>query len=399
MAMKVRLLLSSVVLLSTMWLISCGHYTCGTTFGSASCTPSGGGLNQGGGGNNIGVTAFEYFMDDTAGAVAAEGLNVSNSQSFTSLPFSVSVVPAQTIDWGVAIAGGKFLYIPFNDNTLHGFSIDGTTGALTPVLLSPYSVTSPSSIVADPKGAFVFVGSATGIWVFSVNADGSLTLAPGSPFSSGGTPTQMATDGAGKYLYAVQSSGIAAFSYAASGVLTPVVGSPFTFSPPMAQVEGDLSGSYLVGTSAEIGAGSGTIDNHVYVFGITPSGSSSAGALTQLTPTATQFSPAYVTVSPNGKFVYTFNETSAGSSSPDPMEGYQLSSTGTLTALSTSPFTALDADIGKFDQSGQFLFVYALVGGIGGSYPYAADPSTGALTSTLPHLGFPSFNFAVTDAP
>lgn len=403
MAMKVRLLLSSVVLLSTMWLISCGHYTCGTTFGSATCTPSGGGLNQGGG-NSISQTAFEYFMDDTAGQLSAEGLNVSNSQTFASIAGFASppLAPVNTIDFGLAIVGKQFLYVAFNDNTVYGFSIDGSTGALTPVSAqSPYSVISPSCIAADPNGAFLFVGSSSGVSVFTVNSDGSLTPAPGSPFSTGGTPTQMGTDGTGKYLYAVQSSGITAFSYASSGVLTPVVGSPFAFTPPMVQVEGELSGNYLVGTSAEVGAGSGPIDKHIYVFGITQSGSS-AGALAQATgsPFATTYSPIYLAVSPNGKFVYTFNETSAGSSSPDPMEGYQLGSGGTLTALASSPFTTLPADIGKFDQSGQYLFVYATGSGVaGGSYAYAADTSTGALSSTLPHAGFPTSSFAVTDAP
>ncbi len=43
MAMKVRALLSSVVVLAAMGLASCGHYTCGTTFGNSSCTSSGNG--------------------------------------------------------------------------------------------------------------------------------------------------------------------------------------------------------------------------------------------------------------------------------------------------------------------------------------------------------------------
>jgi hypothetical protein len=59
----------------------------------------------------------------------------------------------------------------------------------------------------------------------------------------------------------------------------------------------------------------------------------------------------------------------------------------------------LTAAIGKFDQSGQNLFVYAVDNGVGGAFPYAADTSTGALASTLPQLGFPSFSFAVTDVP
>src|SRR5437879_12771263 len=80
--MKVRLLLSSALFLSTMGLGGCGQCTGGTTFGSSTCTPAGGGLSQGGSGNKISQTAFVYFMDDRAAGMALEGLNVANSQTF-----------------------------------------------------------------------------------------------------------------------------------------------------------------------------------------------------------------------------------------------------------------------------------------------------------------------------
>ena len=100
MAMKFRLLLSFVLLLSTMWTIGCGHYTCGTTFGSATCTPSGGGISGGGGGgNNISQTAFVYFMDDNSEEMALEGLNVANSQTFAPIPTFVSPTFPVNTDW------------------------------------------------------------------------------------------------------------------------------------------------------------------------------------------------------------------------------------------------------------------------------------------------------------
>ena len=99
MAMKFRLLLSFVLVLSTMWTIGCGHYTCGTTFGNATCTPSGGGISGGGGGgNNISQTAFVYFMDDTSAEMALEGLNVANSQTFAPIPHLFRR-PSLSIPW------------------------------------------------------------------------------------------------------------------------------------------------------------------------------------------------------------------------------------------------------------------------------------------------------------
>jgi 6-phosphogluconolactonase (cycloisomerase 2 family) len=406
MAMKVRALLSSVVLLSTMWLVSCGHYVCGTTFGSSTCTSSGGGISQGGGGNGVTQTAFVYFMSDGAAGMALEGLNVADSKTFAPVPSFVSpTFPTNTLgsDGGIAIVNKTYLYMPFANGFLYGFSIDAATGALTPVPTSHYTLMgSGSSIAADPAGHFLFVGGSSGISVFTVSAtDGSLTPAPGSPFATA-SPVQLATDGKGRYLYAVGGSGISAFSYnQVSGVLTPVTGSPFNpFLPAtMAQVEGESTGTYLVGTTAEAGAGSGVIDRNLYVFGITQA----TGALTKIAATATVYSPVYMTVSPNGKFVYSFNEDDSLPTNPitDPIEGYAISSTGALTPVSGSPFLALTATIGKFDQSGQYLFseVFIPNSASGSTFAYGADTSLGGLTSTLPHAGAPSTSFAVTDEP
>jgi 6-phosphogluconolactonase (cycloisomerase 2 family) len=394
MAMKVRVLLSSVIVLAAMSLASCGHYTCSTTFGNSTCTPGSGGVTQGGG-TGVSQTAFVYYMDDGAGEMSAEGLDVANSQAFLPLSGFVSPHLAIATDGGIAIVGESLLYMPLlNTNALYGFSIDGTTGALTPVsALSPYTVGSPTSIAADPNGAVLFVGGSAGISSFTISStDGSLTFVNSA--TTTGTPTQLVTDGLGRFVYAITGSTISAFSYTQTGVLTAVPGSPF-ISSGMAQIASESTGNFLLGITAEAGFSGGNIDKSIYAFGI-----GTSGALTQLATTTTLYSPVYIAVSPIGPFVYTFNENpNTGVTLPDPMEGYQISTSGSLTPLSTSPFTLLPASIGKFDQSGQYVFVDAVVAGVGGAFAFAADTSTGALTSTLPHLGFPSTSFAVTDAP
>src|SRR5258708_2032136 len=231
MAMKVRVLLSSVLVLAAISLASCGHYTCGATFGNSTCTPGSGGVTQGGGGTGVSQTAFVYYMDDSAGEMAAEGLDVANSQAFLPLSGFVSPTLAKATDGGIAIVGESLLYMPLlNTNALYGFSIDGTTGALTPVsALSPYTVGSPTSIAADPNGAVLFVGGSAGISTFTISpTDGSLTFVNPST-TTPGVPTQLVTDGLGKYVYAITGSTISAFSYTPAGVLAAVPGNPFTF--------------------------------------------------------------------------------------------------------------------------------------------------------------------------
>ena len=276
---------------------------------------------------------------------------------------------------------------------------------------SPFGVgtlASLNSVAADPTGRFLFVAGLGGIAAFTVDpTSGSLTLTTGSPFplpTGSAVPAQMATDGQGKYLYGVDSfpgSEVVAFSYdQTSGALTAVTGSPFAGAGfNMAEIAGESSGKYMVGITEEVGQNGGIADNHIYVFGI-----GAGGVLAPVTgsPFATTNPPIFMAVSPNGAFVYTFNETigSGGNGSIDAMEGYSLTA-GALTALTTSPFTGLDATIGRFDQSGQFLFAEAIgASGIGETFPYTADPTTGALTSTLStSVSAAGSLYAVTDAP
>ena len=182
MRMKVRALCIGAVLLATMWTAGCGHYVCGTTFGNASCTASGSGITTGGGGNTIGVTAFVYFVDASAGGMAAEALNVNNSQTFAPLSSFVSPALSGGGNGGMVVVGKKYLYIAATNSVLLGFSISSSTGALTPVPNSPYAITGPS-IAADPQGRFLFVGGPGIISAMTINSDGSLTAVPGSPFS------------------------------------------------------------------------------------------------------------------------------------------------------------------------------------------------------------------------
>src|ERR1700747_1329 len=234
---KIRFLLSSALFLSTMGLGGCGHYTCGTTFGNSSCTASGGGISQGGGGGTISQSAFVYFMDDSVPQIAVEGWNIANSQTFATISSFVSpVFPVNALgaNGGLVIVNKKFLYMPFANGVLYGFSIDAATGSLTAVPNSFYALTgSGEAIAADPNGAVLFVGGSAGISTFTVNAtDGSLTAI--GPDSTIGTPTQITTDGSGKYVYALTGNTITAFTYTSNGVLGSVTGSPFTIS--MAQI-------------------------------------------------------------------------------------------------------------------------------------------------------------------
>jgi hypothetical protein len=176
----------------------------------------------------------------------------------------------------------------------------------------------------------------------------------------------------------------------------------------MWQVQGESTGKYLIGTTGQSVAVNGVDNDNLYVFGITTSGAS-AGAITQLGSVSTGAnSPLGIAVqsNTNGNLVYSFGiEDSALGFNP--VDGFSLNSSGTLSDLSSSPFSnAAVGDEGQLDQSGAFLFVYGAIFNEStqtftyqmGAFDVGTGSSLGALTEptstlTLTNGGY----FAVTD--
>lgn len=391
MVMKVRMLLSCVTLLATILLSSCnGHYTCGVTFGSSACGSSGsGGIGQGGGGVSGTPAAFDFFVN--GGNINAAVLDTSGTFALIS-NFGNPALGTGGIG-GMVIVQKQWLYIA-HGTSIQGFSINGQDGALTALTGSPFptSNTESAALTADPAGKFLFMSAANDaqVAVFAINqTDGTLTDV--GAFATGFSAGEATTDGLGKYLYVTAGNlggAVAAFTIGSTGSLTPVAGSPFSIS--IAELKGEPTGQFLLGITGN-GANNGFAnDNHVYVFSI-----GASGVLTQAagSPFATVYIPSTLTVHPNGVFVYTFNQTIVGTS---PTEGLQFDpTTGALSFLTGSPFNALIAPAGVFDESGAYLFMHP-----GTSASVASvDTTTGALTSIaapIANVGSP-VGWAATD--
>ncbi|MGC1453093.1 MAG: hypothetical protein WA830_23945 [Candidatus Sulfotelmatobacter sp.] len=419
MAIKVRVLLSSVVVLTTMWLVGCGHYVCGTTFGSSTCTPSGGGISQGGGTST--TAAYVFAVDTSAGTMDGYTLNTTTNTLSATSSYTAPVIP-KDMGAGMVVAQGKYLYAAFRStNQVFGWSIS-SGGGLTAVSGSPYTASFLTSInagsvgqqnmITNPTGTLLFFSDPVQntIYVYQIGSGGVLTAASGSPFAALISPLNLTTDGKGKYLYATDGffgthtgTQIAAFSIGSSGALAPVAGSPFAY--PMWQVEGEPSGQYLIGTTGNSVPSSGVDDNHLYVFSI----NQSTGAISQVgVPVPTVYSPFTIAVQSNsgGNLVYSFgvNDTDTGY---NPIEGYQINaSTGALAAVTGSPFSGISNGFwGQFDQGGAFLFDYSSVVETGTNTVVttlgALDVgSGGALTQpTSPVTLVTGGYWVVTDAP
>jgi 6-phosphogluconolactonase (cycloisomerase 2 family) len=403
MGIKARVL-GVLAALITMSLSGCGHYTCGTTFGSSTCSSSGGGISQGGNPTG-GLVAFGYFADFSRNGLPSTGMALQQldltTGSFTSITaFAPPVVPP--FPTGITIVNKKYAYVSSSDGNVYGFAIDGTTGFFTSTPNSPYIVAGGNSIASNAEGTLVFVGDTGGqqITSFTINADGSLTTV-GTYATTGVNPVVMTTDGLSKYVYATAGKGstaVAEFTIGSGGALTAVTGSPVASN--ISSIASEPSGKFLFGVSYQAG------DNNVQVYSI-----SSTGSLALVSTVATSSTPRNVVVHPNGTWVYTMSEDPI-LPAEEPVEGFTFNNTsGVLTEMSDSPFTDIIANGGVIEQSGQFLFGLGITvqatGGTSTVTPYLIDSSSGSLSSWPPGVdssqgfapGIDGAAYAATDAP
>ncbi len=159
-----------------------------------------------------------------------------------------SPYPSGAGAFGLAVDGSeKFLYVanPAASNPLSstrgnvsGFNINPSSGALTPILGSPFTATngnSPSAVTVDPSGRFVYAttpGSSFAIWCFAITpANGQLVAVTNSPFSLTAGGLFALFDPSGNYLYigSQDANGVAGYTYDPStGTPTAITGSPFS---------------------------------------------------------------------------------------------------------------------------------------------------------------------------
>lgn len=231
-------------------------------------------------------------------------------------------------------AGGFLYVLNAGSNNISVFSIDATSGALSPVG-SPLSLNfAPLNMVLSPLGNFLLVSSASGtsqpsglIAAFSVTAGviQSINVFP----TDGNNPNGLVIDPTGKFLYVANtgSNSISIFTIGSTGTLAEVLGSPISNSTNPLSLVFDASGGFLY--VANQGS------NNVTAYTISSSTglptilnlSTSTGTTTNAF--GTEGSPSLLVADPNGKYLFVGNQgTSAG------IQALKVSS-GNLTAIAT----------------------------------------------------------------
>jgi 6-phosphogluconolactonase len=194
------------------------------------------------------------------------GLNIwgftinSQTGALTSMPGSPFATQDNSQPAGIAIdPSGKFLYVAlFNISKIAAFTIDSTTGALVAVPGSPFATepdqpgffTQTSELSITPSGKFLYAFNFDGNTISAFTIDptsGALTPMSGSPFLvNPGAEGGMAIDPSGKFLYlTIAFGGPSAFDIfnidPNTGALAPNANSPVAGNElPMSLVIGQF---------------------------------------------------------------------------------------------------------------------------------------------------------------
>ncbi len=301
----------------------------------------------------VGSNNINGFQTTTIGQI--EALPIS-AFATNPIPQSLALTPSR-----------GFLYVANSiSNTVSGFTVNHTSGDLTPVgtailptPVCPVPATcnfNPMGVAVDSGGQFVFVlnqGSASpvvapSISVFSIDPNrGLLTQVGGSPFAAPANPEFMAASPSSEFLYVSSSSGtISVFSIGSNGTPSPV-GSPLTAGADIRGMVIDPQGKFLYATDHG--------NNQVASFSI-----QSSGALTPVagSPFTAGTQPVMAAIDSTGTFLYVAN---AGSNN---VSAYKVSA-GVPTQVTGSPFATAGSGVVNatqpsflvVDPTNAFLFV------------------------------------------
>jgi 6-phosphogluconolactonase len=236
---------------------------------------------------------FVYALSTTGGVYAFSNqsgtLTPVTGSPFTT-PATSSPGYSQPATLMVVDQTNSFLYVSTSTG-IEAFSINQSTGQLTPVAGSPFGtgITSPWTEVISPNNMFLYVLSAKNsgvLYGFSVDQNsGALTALPGSPFSAGscgsvtpsGTigipgPDNMTIASAGKFIY--DNCGVYSLDQT-SGAVTQVSGQgpgDWPVIDPTGQFLWAMTSNQTACFSCDVGVQVYSVDANTGAFTAIPNG-------------------------------------------------------------------------------------------------------------------------------
>jgi 6-phosphogluconolactonase len=171
-------------------------------------------------------------------------------------PKAIRVSPDGTLVFAALGTGGD---VVFTFNTTSG------TLASSQTLTVP-ATTSDNGLAIDSTTTYLYIarsGTGGGVAVFSIGAAGALKSVAGSPFAAGTGTNSVVLDSTGKYVYAANGTDgtISGYTIGTGAALTAITGSPFTSGKQVNSLSIDQSGKYLLASAV-----GGSPDLSMYSF-------------------------------------------------------------------------------------------------------------------------------------
>jgi 6-phosphogluconolactonase (cycloisomerase 2 family) len=318
------------------------------------------------------VPPASQFLYATSSAGQVLSFTVDNKTGALGTPASV---PGPTLGAGIASAQNRFLYVSDPQNfSIYAFSLDQTTGALTAVPGSPFSVGSLSNFF-DPmwlvSGSSLYATGGNWVGGFTIAANGALTSVPGSPVVTGIGTAQAAfgqtnTNPPNYFLYVTDIldpngtiSTLQVTQPTGTLILLPGTSTQSFSAPDGIVFDGVLGPFVFVALNAA---------NKIAAFSV-----DQAGALTAVpgSPFDTGSEPTFLALNPGQNVLYAVNRIDAT------ISAYGIAPGGALTPVPGSPFPAGTTPEGIVVAS-DFLYVADTTSN--SILGYSISPATGALT-------------------
>jgi 6-phosphogluconolactonase (cycloisomerase 2 family) len=318
--------------------------------------------DTGGGGGGGSVASYTY-VGTQSGLLA--GYSVSSTGALATLSGSPSQFATAAVNGLVVTPSNAFLYAAVAGTGVFGLSINSSNGVATLVNTSVLAQdVAPIALTVDPTGQFLLVAGladgAAAVGEYLINSDGTLSEVTGSPvsitFPSGTDTTNLAVTNIAvapnsSYVFVTLGQlGVAPLPFNTSGSLsanTQLI-TPKSVSGILNQ---DLGLAVNAGSTA-LFVGETNVGVRVFTIGSTFTEISGS-------PFKAGSQPRSLAFDGTGDFLY------AANGSDGTISGYSVLASGTLTALTGSPFSAVGSGPNALalDQSKTFL----LSANLGGS--------------------------------
>jgi 6-phosphogluconolactonase (cycloisomerase 2 family) len=257
-------------------------------------------------------------------------------------------------------------------NSIGAFTIG--TGTLTAVNNSPVATTyKPLTMVVNPANTLLYVGAATGIFVYFINSDGSLTTPSTGAQPAGVFATSLAVSPDGQWLVGLDGTTqqLDLFQInATTGALTSV-NAPATYSTTSGTWQPTLVSFSPDGTL--IFAALGTAGDVVFTFNTT----TGVAASSQTLATGNVATGDYgLMVDPKTAYLYIARSGTNGG-----VAVYSIGSNGALTPVTGSPFAAGNGTYAiQLDSTGTYVYAANRTDGTISGYTITPATTTTALT-------------------